>query len=182
MTRLIITVILFTLTSAPRAEPYFELGVDFGGDTLISTNDNTFTYKLTAGGGLKFALGVKNEVGENGELLSLSLGYSYENLDASNGTAKISTPSVDAIYSIKRNDHRFGIGASYHIGPTYKENFSGFSPVKIDFDNALGLILQYVNGADSGFQYVARITLMDYEVNGVSIDADSFGIFVSHGF
>ena len=54
--------------------------------------------------------------------------------------------------------------------------------MRIDFDNALGLILQYVYGADSGFQYVARITLMDYEDNGVSIDADSFGIFVSHGF
>ena len=182
MTRLIITVILFTLTSAPRAEPYFELGVDFGGDTLISTSGDVFTYELNAGGGLQFALGVKNEVGENGELLSFSLGYSYENLHASNGTAKISTTSIDAIYSIKRNDHRFGIGASYHIGPTYKEDFSGFSPVRINFDDALGLILQYSIGADSGYQLVVRYTLMDYEANGVSLDANSYGIFLSHGF
>ena len=182
MARLIITVILFTLASTARAASYFELGVDFGGDTLISTSDDVFTHKLKAGGGLKFALGVKNEVGENGELLSFSLGYSYENLDASNGTAKISTTSVDAIYSIKRNDHRFGIGASYHIGPTYKEDFSGFLPVRIDFDDALGLILQYSTGPDPSHQIVVRFTLMDYEANGVSLDADSYGIFLSLGY
>ncbi len=80
------------------------------------------------------------------------------------------------------DSHRFGIGASYHIGPTYKDDIVGLAPLKIDFDDALGLILQYSYAVSSGFQIGARFTQMDYEANGASLDASSFGIILSNGF
>jgi hypothetical protein len=121
-------------------------------------------------------------VGENGKSLSLALGYMIQSMDASNGTAEISTLTFDAIYSIPVDVHRFGIGASYHIGPTYKDNIAGFSPLKIDFDNAWGLVMQYSYAYSPRFQVGARITGMDYEVDGFSLDASSFGVFISNGF
>lgn len=45
------------------------LGIERGGDTLIGTVSGQ---DINAGGGVKFALGVQNEVGENGKSLSLS--------------------------------------------------------------------------------------------------------------
>lgn len=178
MTKLIVSAILLTLASTVQAKPYFELSIEGGGETLISSSD----YFLSAGGGFKFALGVQNEVGEYGESLSLSLGYLFDDMEASNGTAEISTLTLDAIYSIQMDNHRFGAGGSYHIGPTYKDEIAGFSPLKIDFDNALGLVLQYSYTIRPGFQIGVRITEMDYEVNNLSLDASSFGIFLSNGF
>jgi len=178
MAKFIVSAILLTLASTVQAKPYFELGIEGGGETLISSSD----YFLSAGGGFKFALGVQNEVGEYGESLSLSLGYLFDDMEASNGTAEISTLTFDAIYSIPVDRHRFGAGASYHINPTYKDDIDGFSPLKIDFDNALGLVLQYSFAFSPRFQIGARITGMDYEVNGLSLDAGSFGIFISNGF
>ncbi len=179
MTKIIVTAILLTLASTAQAELYLELGYEGGGETLIST---TSGQDINAGGGINYVLGIQNEVGENGKYWSLALGYMIQSLDASNGTAEISTLTVDAIYSIPVNDHRFGIGASYHIGPTYKDEIAGFSPLTIDFDNALGLVLQYSYAYSPRRQIGARFTQMDYEVNGFSLDADSFGIYISNGF
>lgn len=97
MTRLIVSVILLALASTAQAEIYYELGIEGGGDTLIGTVSGQ---DIKAGGGVKFALGVQNEVGENGKSLSLSLGYLFDNIEASDGTAEISTFTFDAIYSI----------------------------------------------------------------------------------
>ena len=179
MNKFIVTVILFTLVSSAQAELYLELGYEGGGDTLIST---TLGEDINAGGGVNYVIGIQNKVGEKGDSLSLSLGYMIQSMDASNGTAEISTLTFDAIYSIPKDVHRFGIGASYHMGPTYKDNIAGFSPLKIEFDNALGLVLQYSYAFSPRFQIGARITEMDYEVNGLSLDAGSFGIFLSNGF
>jgi len=179
MTRLIVSVILLALASTAQAEIYYELGMEGGGDILIGTVSGQ---DINAGGGVKIALGVQNEVGENGKSLSLSLGYLLDNIEASDGTAEISTFTFDAIYSIQKDRHRFGIGGSYHIGPTYEDDIAGFSPSKVDFDNVLGFILQYSYTVSLGFQIGARLTEMDYEVNGFSLDAGRVGIFLSNGF
>jgi hypothetical protein len=179
MTKYIVTAILLTLASTAQAELYLELNYDGGGDTLISTTSGD---DINAGGGINYVIGIQNKIGEKGKSLSLAMGYMIQSMKASNGTAEISTLTVDAIYSIPVNVHRFGIGASYHIGPTYKDDIAGFAPLKIDFDNALGLLLQYSYAYSPRFQIGARITEMDYEVNGLSLDASSFGIFLSNGF
>jgi hypothetical protein len=175
----IVLPILLLLSFNLQAEIYFELDLEGGGDTLIGT---TSGQDINVGGGVKFAAGVVNQVGDNGESLSLSLGYMFDNIDAINGTAEIDTLTFDAIYSIQRDRHRFGIGASYHMGPTYEDDIFGFSPLKFEFDDALGLILQYGYAAFPGFYIGARFTEMDYEVSGLSLDASSFGIFLSNGF
>jgi hypothetical protein len=179
MDRFIVSVILLTLTSTAQAELYLELNYEGGGDTLISTTSGG---DVNAGGGINYVIGVQNKIGENGKSLSLALGYMIQSMDASNGSAEITTLTFDAIYSIAVNVHRFGIGASYHMGPTYKDNIAGFSPLKIEFDDALGLILQYSYTMSERFQIGARLTNMNYEVNGLSLDADSFGLFLSNGF
>ncbi len=180
MTKIIITVILLTLASTAQAELYMEMSVEEGGDTLASSP----SYSVNAGSGLKLAFGIQNIVGEYGESLSLSLGQLTDFLDAYDGIVETSTITLEAIYSIPRGNHRFGFGGSFHIGPTYEEDIAGSPPLKIDFDDALGLILQYsyARKPGPGFQVGVRYTQMEYKANGLSLDASSFGIFISNGF
>ena len=181
MTKSILAVILLALASTVQAKLYMEMSVEEGGDTLASAS----SYSINAGSGVKFALGVQNKLGEYGESLSLSLGRLSDLIDAYDGIdgkAKISTYTFDAIYSIQRARHRFGFGGSYHVDPIYSENIAGSAPLEIDFDNALGLMLQYSHAWDSGFQIGVRYTRMDYKASGLSLNADSYGIFISNGF
>lgn len=178
MIKLLLPVILL-LSSNAYAELYFELAIEGGGETLVET---TSVDEINAGSGIKFAAGVQNVISEDGRTLSLSLGYLFDSIDARNGTADFDTLTFDAIYSIPSVNHRFGFGLSYHIGPTYKDDVDGFARFKADFDDALGFALQYGYALGSGFQLGARYTLMDYEINNVTVDADSFGIFLSNGF
>jgi hypothetical protein len=70
MTKFIVTVILSILASTVQAKPYFELSIETGGETLISSSD----YFVSADSGFKFVLGVQYQVGEHRDSASLSLG------------------------------------------------------------------------------------------------------------
>jgi hypothetical protein len=175
----ILLLFLLLLSSTAEADLYFELSVEGGGDTLIGSSSGE---DINAGGGIKFAGGVQNEVSDTGNILSFSVGYLFDSIDAVNGSAEIDTMTFDAIYTVHRGDHRFGIGGSYHIGPTYEDDIAGFAPLKIEFDDAIGMLFQYGYSVSHNFQVGARLTRMSYELNGSSIDADSFGVFISNGF
>jgi hypothetical protein len=75
--------------------------------------------------------------------------------------------------------HRFGLGASYHIDPEYKEKIDGQPRIKAEFDDALGLVMQYSYALSPVFHVGLRYTEMDYEINDVELDASSFGIFMA---
>ncbi len=177
MTRFIVTIILLTLVSTAQAEFYMEVGIESGGGAIVVPNPGG----INAGSGFKLALGTQNVVGENGERLTIALGYMFA--DSGDGVLfsevssyDFSTMTLDAIYTIGNDPHRFGIGGTYHIGPSYSDNVL---PSTLDFDDALGLILQYTYTHNDGLQIGARLTSMDYEVSGSSVDASSFGIFLS---
>lgn len=180
MKHYITAVMLFLLPALGQAELYFELALEGGGETLART---TSGFELTAGGGVKFAGGVKNRFGEdNNSTLSLALGYLTDSINASNGEGDLDSFTFDAIYGRMFEAHRLGVGLSYHIGPEYSDRVDGFGSSRIDFDDALGIIFQYGYALTPGFQLGARYTIMDYKTNAVSIDADSFGIYLATGF
>ena len=179
MKHYITAVMLFLLPGLGHAELYFELALEGGGETLARSSDGL---ELNAGGGIKFAGGVINNFGENNHSrLSLALGYLSDSIDASNGEGDLDSFTFDAIYSRLFHLHRLGVGLSYHIGPEYSDSVDGFGSTRIEFDDALGIILQYGYALTPGFQLGARYTLMDYKANGLSIDADSFGVFLAFG-
>jgi hypothetical protein len=180
MHKLIIAVILLTLASSAQAEVYFELGIEGGGVPIVTTDRGD----INPGGGFKIAMGVQNGVGENGDKLSIALGYIFDGVGETSfwyepSPYEFSTITLDAIYTIGIDSHRFGIGGSYHIGPTINDNVLSSA---LDFDDALGLILQYSYTFADRFQIGARLTSMDYKVSGLTADASSFGIFLSNGF
>lgn len=187
MKQTILLTILLSLPGLALADPYFELALEVGGETFATASggSNFFSFDddLNINGGVKFALGVQNSFGAGDrDSLSFAIGYLFDNIDADNGDAEFDTLTFDAIFLRRYEVHRLGGGISYHIGPEYEDDIDGFAPLELEFDDALGFLLQYAYAPGPGFQIGARFTFMEYESGGTDYDADSFGIFLSSGF
>jgi len=162
-----------------RAGIYLELGFDSGGDTLA----NTSLEDLRAGGGIKVAVGLQRYIGGFDDVgLIFSLGYLFDEIQADNGEAEIYALVAEFIYFREFGPHRLGIGASYHVNPRYKQDIDGFTPLDVDFDNALGLVGRYGYVVNKSVEFGFRYTLIDYEANATSLDANSAGFFISSSF
>lgn len=185
MNRLFLLIILF-VSQISIGGVYLEFSIEGGGDTLISAEGDhdyygSYEHDLNAGGGGKLAIGYHDIFGENNDRsLMLSLGYLSDSIDARDGDADLDTVTLDAIYGFHFGSHRLGVGASYHIGPEYKDDLDGFPPFSVEFDNALGVIIQYTYAYTPAFQFGLRLTEMDYEVGNVTLDASSVGLLVAY--
>ena len=121
-------------------------------------------------------------------------GLLFDNLRGENGKAKIFAPVLDAIYRINSGKHVFGIGATMHVKPVYKDNIDEFEPLEIIFETATGTVLEY------GY-FITRklllslkstsLTYTPYEVTygdtkyypiGLESNADSIGLYLSGKF
>lgn len=162
-----------------RAGLYLEVDYELGGDTLASTE----LEDLDAGGGYRLAIGLQTFIGGFEDVgLIFSIGYLFDWISASNGDAEIDAFVAEFIYFRDFGPHRLGVGGSYHMNPQYEDDVDGFPRTRIDFDDALGLVGRYGYVIEKSIEFGVRYTLMDYEANGVSIDADSLGFYVSAAF
>jgi hypothetical protein len=173
---------------------YFEIGLETGGDTLANEGGYSGS-EISAGGGYSIAAGALLDLqGEkmDGDLL-ISLGFLGDDSDV----ADFSTTQLNLIYLFSNDNspHRFGVGTALHINPSLKldpdldENCtifcfnSSFPGGTTDFDNAVGLTLQYeykyfeLGGRDLtwGFRYTA----IEYKSNVDDVDASSFGLYLN---
>ena len=177
---LIITLCSLSFVNPALADLYLEMAFEGGGDDLIGTNTGD---DISAGGGIKFAIGVQNPVNYAGNAsIRLSLGYLFDDIDAANGDAEIETFTFDALYAVNSGPHTFGFGGTLHIEPEYRDNVIGFPRERIQFDDALGVLLQYGYHFTHGLELGVRLSSLDYEAGNTSYDAGGFGIFISNGF
>ncbi len=159
-----------------RAGLVLEAGYEFGGDTLAANEIDD----LDAGGGYRLAVGLQRFIGGFDDVgLMFSLGYLFDFIDASNGDADIDAFVAEFIYFRDFGPHRLGIGGSYHMNPQYEDDIDGFPKTRIDFDDALGMVGRYSYVIEKAIEFGVRYTLMDYEANGDSINADSLGLYIS---
>ena len=96
---------------------------------------------------------------------------------------KTSAKILEATYTRHRGLHRFGIGLAAHLDPTYEEEIDDFNTVRLDFDDALGVVFKYgylIRQPD--WLLGIRYTDMDYQTGSEEVDASSWGIFVSKSF
>jgi len=176
---LIILLAASTVSFPVHAGLYLELDYEFGGDTLAGTD----LEDLDAGSGYKIAVGLQRFIGGFDDVgLIFSLGYLFNWLEASNGDADTDAVVAEFLYFRDFGQQRLGVGGSYHMNPRYRDDLDGFSKTRIDFDNALGLVVRYSYVIDKSLEFGIRYTSMDYEADGVSIDADSLGLYISTAY
>jgi len=89
--------LLFSATS--RADLYLEASLESGGDTLARSSLGD---ELNAGGGIKLAIGTQNWLDDAGSsALRLSVGYLWDDVSGSNGSAELEALTFDALYLIR---------------------------------------------------------------------------------
>ena len=175
-----LALLLSLFVSTADAAFYFEMALEGGGDELIGTNTSD---EINAGGGVKFAVGTSNWINaEETSAIRLTVGYMFDNIDASNGDADFETLTFDAVWLTTSGPHAFGIGGTLHMSPEYKDDVDGFAPLKVEFDDAYGVVLQYAYQVTPGIEFGARLTEIDYEANNAEVDAGGFGLYLSAGF
>jgi len=196
-----LTCLLLTPT-AHAGSPFITMAIEYGGDTLAEDNA-LYSSKLKAGGFAYFAAGYRIPL-LRPLSLSGSIGFKNDSLIANNGEADFTRFPLELILQANVSQRlSIGGGVSYHVAPDYRDNFpdplnpSSFNKFIIDFDNALGVVLQAnyhigINGeraedlegrevvATLGFDMGLRYTFIDYESPDISktINGDSLGLFI----
>jgi len=190
--------VLFFSPARAYADIFFELGLESGDETLISTDasfDNGYesSEKVDAGGGIKIAIGYQHFLKENkNRSLSFIVGDLSDNADSDSVDAEFEVKTFDVIYNRYLDSahsrrynvnyiYQTGIGITYHVDPEYSEKSDGVS-TGVDYEDSLGLVfLIYSNLAFKGVGSGFKLTLMEYEAEGKNIDANSLGFFLTFG-
>jgi hypothetical protein len=160
------------------------LGLMDGGDKLATVEyRHGDDVDIRAGGLVLLGVGVNHEFGNNWELQA-TLNYLGAGANAKNGDVSFSRWPVEVLGFYRNGSHRFGGGLTYHVNPKFDVNLDNGPDDTINFDNALGVVVEYDYFFLRQLSLGVRGTLIDYkssEVDG-SINGNSIGVVVSGYF
>lgn len=183
MTRSLVTRPLLALaltvpvaSHAMDVRPFLKAGYDFGGDTLVTavfTDGSSDTIKanegLYIGGGASIVTDSKRME------IELSLAYKFSIVSADNGDIEFTRLPLEALAFYRWDKVRLGGGLTYHINPEL-EGSGIATPLDVQFDDALGFVLQADYRLTDRMAIGLRYTNLKYEASGSSASAKSDGL------
>jgi len=172
-----IAIILFTLSTYANAVDFqIELGLHDGGDELASVSFTSgSTESINAGGFLSFSVGL---VFDHGDYASrFKYGIKNDSIDATNGSIDWDRNVADALLMYKvNNDIQIGAGITHHSN--VELSGTGVVSGSVQFDNALGFLLEADYFWDTKSYIGLSFTSIDYKTNNTTVDGNSIGIVV----
>jgi hypothetical protein len=172
--------------SAREVRVLARMGLDGGGTRLAKvTMTDGSTQSLSAGGLFTIAAGLLFAPASTPIAVEATVGYKVDDVTASNGQLKFDRWPLELLASYRIDRHRLGGGVTRHGAPTYEIAVDGSPTSRVEFDDAVGAIVQYAYGDVSGNLYWdvgARLTFIEYRAPGDSVSGNSIGAFVSLGF
>lgn len=161
------------------------LGFDAGGDSLATVQfTDGSTEGLTAGGGVTVAGGLLYVPTSIPIAIESTIGVKVDTAGASNGEVQFERLVLDVLASVQEQGHRLGGGLTFHLATTFSCTGAIRCP-DVTSKNAVGGIMQYAYGGySSGFVWEvgARLTFIEYEFPGGSINGSSLGVLTSIGY
>lgn len=162
--------------------PFLAGGLTFGGDDLIEVQfSNSSNETLEAGGLIDLKAGLIYDMPESPWSLQGSIGYHFDSIDAENGDASINRYPLELLGFYNTEKHRFGGGLSYHMSPEFEVDLLGMNGT-VEFDDAVGLALEYGFKVNQNCILALRGVFIDYEVSDLpgaeSISANHAGAYV----
>jgi hypothetical protein len=159
------------------------LGITNGGDTLATVEyDDGDDIDMKAGGLLLLGAGIDHQFGNGWEIQS-TLNYHFNRTDADNGDAEFTRMPIDVLGFYRAGNHRFGGGVTYHLNPEFEID-TDFADGDIEFDNALGWVIEYDYFFSEGISAGLRYTMIDYEASDfdVELDGNHLGLIINFAF
>lgn len=169
-------------SSAAEIRPMIKVGVDTGGDVLLTQmfpGGEIETIKgnqgFYAGGGVSVTRFYRDLE------LEVSLTFKYTSAYGSNGEVDWTRYPLDALVFYRWSKVRAGGGLAYHVSPKLKGSGSA-AGVNVKFDNALGFSLQADYRITEQFTAGVRYTAIDYETSAsLAATTKSSGIGITLG-
>lgn len=161
--------------STYAVDVFLQGGVHFGGDDIITaTFTNGDTEKIKGGELLSLSVGLGMDVQENLEA-RLMAGIKFDTINAENGGVDFYRYPLEALLMYKAAEKVYlGGGLSYHLNP--KISADGIATgSNIDFDNALGFVIEMDYVLSNGGYLGIKFTSIDYEAFGQSASGNSIG-------
>lgn len=158
-------------------------GITYGGDKLATVHyTNGDDTDIHAGGLLLFGLGVDHQFGNQWEVQA-TLNYLFDTANAKNGDVTFSRWPLDVLAFYRNGSHRFGGGLTYHMNPKFDIDVPG-TKLTVDFDDAIGTVLEYDYFFSENISLGVRGTLISYKSSDVSddINGNSIGITLNGYF
>lgn len=159
-------------------------GVTYGGDKLATIKyTNGDDVDLHGGGLVLFGIGAVHRFSENWEAQA-SINYHVDRANARNGDATFDRIPLDLLGFYRVGAHRFGGGVTYHLNPKFDSDFD-FSggDGSVDFDNALGAVIEYDYFFNKHISLGARYTHIKYKSADIVGDVDgSYGGLMLNGY
>ncbi|MCW8856673.1 MAG: hypothetical protein OQJ95_04865 [Kangiella sp.] len=157
-------------------------GISFGGETLVDNirfSDGS-SDEVKTGEGFWLDFGFRAHFQD--WALKSTLGYKSGGVFASNGDATFSRLPLTMIASLDNNGHLFGAGFTYELNPELELDLPGLYGTA-EFENALGLVLEYENNYDT-WGWGVRYTHIDYDYDATSetFDGNNIGAFFNWYF
>lgn len=161
------------------------LGIDFGGDTLVSgTYTDGSTYSVKANQGLTLNGGVVLVTGAFET--QATVGYKFGGPSAKNGSITFDVIPVELMEFYRVKNMRMGLGFSYHNSPKLAIDIPGTSAT-YKFDNAVGTVFQIGWAPEKNpYSIDLRYTAINYKQSNVTnakdISGNSVGLYMSYFF
>jgi hypothetical protein len=170
---------------AADVRPFLKAGLDFGGNTVV---DVVFTDgsrdSIRANEGFYFGGGASIINAANTIEVELSVAYKMAAVTGDNGDVDFGRIPLEALVFYRLEKLRLGGGLTYHVDP--KLDGSGvLSSVNVDFDNALGLVLQGDYRFGEHFTLGLRYTGIKYEASAPfsgSVKGNGIGVTAGYRF
>ncbi|MFT3929493.1 MAG: outer membrane beta-barrel protein [Spongiibacteraceae bacterium] len=157
-------------------------GFTAGGDKVATIEfEDGDTADVRAGGEFLLGAGVDYRFSPNWEL-QLTLNYQVDREKADNGDASFHRMPIDLLGFYSQGPHRFGGGLTYHMNSEFETDFDDFDEnSSVDFDDALGLVLEYDYFVSEALSLGVRYTDIEYKVTGSSqkIDGSYVGLMMN---
>ena len=168
-------------------------GLTFGGDDIFDVEfTDGSSESIEAGGLFNAKAGIQYYFSDAPASLLGTVGYHFDSVSAQNGDATFSRFPIDLTAFYHFEEHRIGLGGSLHTGTELDIDFDpsvlGFGATNgtIDFDDALGLVLEYgYRFKNSGATIAVRAVQIDYKAstaNAAKISGDHIGLYAYLNF
>lgn len=160
-----------------------------GGDTVGRFNityngEGTDVEDIDAGDFMYAFAGIDVQFGRPGKMKTgvlTTVGYHWTRLDFTNGNASFDRVPVDVMYYVKPDILSFGVGATYHLSPTYEVQVTGTGG-KFTFEDSLGFFVEAGIAYTDHSTLTLRYTAIDYDFNLDGVEGDISGNNIGIGF
>ncbi len=174
-----------------RSQFVINFGIQNGGDELIPLLDADTGEQVDnsrAGGFTRLTIGGDIALGDSDFSVEVTGGMLYDGLTSNlnESKSKFERKVLELIPFWNWDRHRFGIGATAHLEPSWSFKPDSQPSISTEYKDAVGAILQYDIRYDQNISVGARYTYIVYEedvdVVTEEVDGQSFGVHVTYAF